>query len=29
MIFYRPHQKSVVVDLKEKGWHGEHNYEVS
>ena len=24
MIFYRPHQKSVVVDLKEKGWHGEH-----
>ena len=23
MIFYRPHQKSVVVDLKEKGWHGE------
>lgn len=24
MIFYRTHQKSVVVDLKEKGWHGEH-----
>ena len=24
MIFYRPHQKSVVVDLKEKGWDGEH-----
>lgn len=24
MIFYRPHQKSVVVDLREKGWHAEH-----